>query len=76
MFHCREIYLMGFFGGMLRQVGVLIEEPFPILALDRMCSKAHENIQEVADLQVQAQEHLRKKIMTFQGKVASNGVTR
>jgi putative membrane protein len=57
-------------------VGVLIEEPFPILALDRMCAKANENIQELAALQVQAQEHLSKKIMKLQSKVVSNGVTR
>jgi len=61
---------------LLPQVGVLIEEPFPILALDRMCAKAHENIQELADLQAQAQEHLSKKIMMLQSKVASNGVAR
>lgn len=60
----------------IEEVGVLIEEPFPILALDRMCAKANENIQELAALQVQAQEHLSKKIMKFQSKVVSNGVTR
>ncbi len=46
------------FGCMFLQVGVLIEEPFPILALDRMCAKAYENIQELVKLQVQAQDHL------------------
>lgn len=55
---------------------MLIEEPFPILALDRMCAKAHENIQELASLQVQAQEHLGKKTKNLQGKVVLNGVTR
>ncbi|KAG0579184.1 hypothetical protein KC19_4G079700 [Ceratodon purpureus] len=57
----------------IEEVGVLIEEPFPILALDRMCAKATENIQELAALQVQAQVHLTRKTMK---KVVSNGVTR
>lgn len=62
----------------IEEVGVLIEEPFPILALDRMCAKAHENIQELADLQAQAQVHLSSKLLRFRTKVAasSNGVTR
>lgn len=60
----------------IEEVGVLIEEPFPILALDRMCAKVHENIQELADLQVQSREHLSKKLMKVQSRVASNGVTR
>lgn len=52
---------------------MLIEEPFPILALDRMCAKVHENIQELSDLQVQAQDHL--KIKTKKSKSVTNGVT-
>jgi putative membrane protein len=42
----------------IEEVGVLIEEPFPILPLDRMCAKARENIKELIKLQVQAREHL------------------
>lgn len=61
---------------LLWQVGVLIEEPFPILPLDRMCAKALENIQELAHLQVRAQEHLRKKTMNAQSNGVTNGVTR
>lgn len=57
------------------QVGVLIEEPFPILPLDRMCAKARENIQELAHLQVRAQDHLRKKAVKPKCNV-TNGVTR
>lgn len=52
---------------------MLIEEPFPILALDRMCAKVQENIQELSDLQIQAQDHL--KIKTKKLKSITNGVT-
>lgn len=74
--HCSEVTSRVSLVELLRQVGVLIEEPFPILALDRMCAKVHENIQELADLQVQSREHLSKKLMKVQSRVASNGVTR
>lgn len=60
----------------LRQVGVLIEEPFPILPLDQMCARARENIQEFAQLQVKAQEHLRKMTRKVQSNGVTNGVTR
>ncbi|KAL6981951.1 Voltage-dependent chloride channel 1, chloroplastic [Sarracenia purpurea var. burkii] len=30
----------------IEEVGVLIEEPFPMLALDELCKRAHANIQE------------------------------
>ncbi|KAK4266831.1 hypothetical protein QN277_023700 [Acacia crassicarpa] len=30
----------------IEEVGVLIEEPFPMLALDELCAKAHKDIQE------------------------------
>lgn len=30
----------------IEEVGVLIEEPFPMLALDELCQKAHTDIQE------------------------------
>jgi predicted membrane chloride channel (bestrophin family) len=59
----------------IEEVGVLIEEPFPILPLDRMCAKARENIQELAHLQVRAQDHLRKKAVKPKCNV-TNGVTR
>lgn len=60
----------------IEEVGVLIEEPFPILPLDQMCAKARENIQEVAQLQVKAQEHLGKKAPKLQKSGVTNGVTR
>lgn len=50
---------------------MLIEEPFPILALGRMCAKAHENVQELVKLQANVQEHLNTKTQKFQ----NNGVT-
>ena len=59
-----------------RQVGVLIEEPFPILPLDQMCAKACQNIQELAQLQVKAQEHVGKHMSKLQSNGVSNGVTR
>ena len=55
---------------------MIIEEPFPILPLDQMCAKALENIQELAQVQVKAQEHLGKKMVQFQSNGVTNGVTR
>lgn len=55
---------------------MLIEEPFPILPLDRMCAKARENIQELAEVQVRIQEHLRKKTKKLKSNGVSNGVIR
>ncbi|KAG0591234.1 hypothetical protein KC19_1G160500 [Ceratodon purpureus] len=60
----------------IEEVGVLIEEPFPILPLDQMCAKARENIQELAQLQVKAQEHSRNRTPKLPSNGVSNGVTR
>ncbi|KAG0576638.1 hypothetical protein KC19_5G095700 [Ceratodon purpureus] len=60
----------------IEEVGVLIEEPFPILPLDQMCAKACQNIQELAQLQVKAQEHVGKHMSKLQSNGVSNGVTR
>ncbi|KAE9617709.1 hypothetical protein Lal_00018585 [Lupinus albus] len=35
----------------IEEVGVLIEEPFPMLALDDLCRKAHQDIQEVTTIE-------------------------
>ncbi|KAL5216954.1 hypothetical protein ABZP36_017638 [Zizania latifolia] len=35
----------------IEEVGVLIEEPFPMLALDELCKKLHDNTQDVMSLQ-------------------------
>ncbi|KAH8959221.1 hypothetical protein BDL97_06G068000 [Sphagnum fallax] len=60
----------------IEEVGVLIEEPFPILALDRMCAKVYENIQELVKLQVQAQDHLVAKAKRKQATGVTIGAGR
>lgn len=55
---------------------MLIEEPFPILPLDRMCAKARENIRELAHLQARAQAHLSKKKEVKPKCNVTNGVPR
>ncbi|ERM95073.1 hypothetical protein AMTR_s00009p00251540 [Amborella trichopoda] len=42
-------------------VGVLIEEPFPMLALNKLCDQAHESISEVAALQDSILDRLKVK---------------
>lgn len=45
----------------IEEVGVLIEEPFPMLALDKIIGIAHDNIRELMELQQQADEFLTRK---------------
>ncbi|XP_055810763.1 voltage-dependent chloride channel 1, chloroplastic-like isoform X3 [Solanum dulcamara] len=45
----------------IEEVGVLIEEPFPMLALDELCQRVHDNIQEAMANEKQIQEILNSK---------------
>lgn len=42
----------------IEEVGVIIEEPFPMLALDKMIGLAHQNIWEMLELHQITKEHL------------------
>jgi hypothetical protein len=44
---------------------VLIEEPFPMLSLDKMCTVAHQNVQELVELSRVAENHLKTKEKKF-----------
>ncbi|KAJ8541886.1 hypothetical protein K7X08_016752 [Anisodus acutangulus] len=45
----------------IEEVGVLIEEPFPMLALDELCHRVRDNIQEAMANEKQIQERLNSK---------------
>ncbi|XP_060213301.1 voltage-dependent chloride channel 1, chloroplastic-like [Lycium barbarum] len=45
----------------IEEVGVLIEEPFPMLALDELCQRVRDNIQEAMANEKQIQERLNSK---------------
>ncbi|XP_009629643.1 voltage-dependent chloride channel 1, chloroplastic-like [Nicotiana tomentosiformis] len=45
----------------IEEVGVLIEEPFPMLALDELCQLVHDNIQESMANEKKIQERLSAK---------------
>ncbi|KAG6545622.1 hypothetical protein Mapa_012976 [Marchantia paleacea] len=64
----------------IEEVGVLIEEPFPVLSLDKMCAVAHQNVQEFVELQEVTNEYLLNKEKMMRGmvcigpkKVGTNG---
>lgn len=54
----------------IEEVGVLIEEPFPMLSLDKVVGIVHENIQDVMELQQQVDEHLSQVT-----EISHNGIT-
>ncbi|XP_004240104.1 voltage-dependent chloride channel 1, chloroplastic [Solanum lycopersicum] len=45
----------------IEEVGVLIEEPFPMLALDELCQRVHDNIHEAMANEKQIQEIVNSK---------------
>lgn len=45
----------------IEEVGVLIEEPFPMLALDELCQRVHDNIHEAMANEKQIQELVNSK---------------
>lgn len=44
-------YIHGYTTDIAFQVGVLIEEPFPMLALDAQCKQLHDSIKDVMAVQ-------------------------
>lgn len=59
----------------IEEVGVLIEEPFPMLALDKIIGVSHQNIRELVDLQQRANEYLSRK-KDAASKTSTNGAGR
>ncbi|XP_047315760.1 UPF0187 protein At3g61320, chloroplastic-like [Impatiens glandulifera] len=59
----------------IEEVGVLIEEPFPMLALDELCKKARQSIQEAVSSEKLVQARLRAKRKEEQSseQTSSNG---
>uniref|UniRef100_A0A2P2PIV2 Uncharacterized protein n=1 Tax=Rhizophora mucronata TaxID=61149 RepID=A0A2P2PIV2_RHIMU len=57
----------------IEEVGVLIEEPFPMLALDELCNLARSNIQEAITSEKVIQERLIMKISTHSCRHSTNG---
>lgn len=57
----------------IEEVGVIIEEPFPMLALQQMCTLAHENIREMINLHNSIDDNMytEQKILSY--RVGSNG---
>ncbi|VFQ75672.1 unnamed protein product [Cuscuta campestris] len=45
----------------IEEVGVLIEEPFPMLALDELCNALHESIREAMANEKAIQENIGAK---------------
>ncbi|GLJ21594.1 hypothetical protein SUGI_0401020 [Cryptomeria japonica] len=61
----------------IEEVGVLIEEPFPMLALDQICSLTSDNIREMVRIQKLIDERLHtKEGKLFADKLGSNGIGR
>lgn len=57
----------------IEEVGVLIEEPFPMLALDELCKVLYTNIQEAIATQKTIQMRVNAKRKTHHNKHSSNG---
>ncbi|PHT48348.1 UPF0187 protein, chloroplastic [Capsicum baccatum] len=57
----------------IEEVGVLIEEPFPMLALDELCQRVHDNIQEAMASEKQIQERLNTKRKRHFSENSPNG---
>ena len=55
------------------QVGVLIEEPFPMLALDELCALVHSNIQEAVKSESIIRNRIVAKIRFHEVNHSSNG---
>lgn len=57
----------------MSQVGVLIEEPFPMLALDDLCNLVNLNIQQAIDTEGVIQENLAAKRRHHSYNQSQNG---
>ncbi|KAK9121253.1 hypothetical protein Syun_018870 [Stephania yunnanensis] len=57
----------------IEEVGVLIEEPFPMLALDEVCKVVHDSIQEAISMENGIRERIRTRQKHHNKKITSNG---
>ncbi|CAG7866136.1 unnamed protein product, partial [Brassica rapa] len=57
----------------IEEVGVLIEEPFPMLALDELCDLVHSNIQEAVKSESIIRNRIVAKIRLHEVNHSSNG---
>lgn len=57
----------------MSQVGVLIEEPFPMLALDELCIVTQDNIKEAIATEKDIQARLKGKRKRHSYKHSPNG---
>ncbi|PSS24294.1 UPF0187 protein [Actinidia chinensis var. chinensis] len=57
----------------IEEVGVLIEEPFPMLALDELCKLVHSNIQEAIATEKLIQAQLKAKRKSRSSEHSPNG---
>ncbi|KAL0848564.1 hypothetical protein Bca101_021811 [Brassica carinata] len=57
----------------IEEVGVLIEEPFPMLALDELCDLVHSNIQEAVKSETIIRNRILAKIKLHEFKHSPNG---
>lgn len=57
----------------IEEVGVLIEEPFPMLALEQMCTVAHDNIREMINLHNSIDDNMYTKQELLSLRIGSNG---
>lgn len=57
----------------IEEVGVLIEEPFPTLALDELCKKAHKDIQEAIAIEKLIQSQLATREQIHSQEHSTNG---
>ncbi|KAK9094806.1 hypothetical protein Scep_026275 [Stephania cephalantha] len=57
----------------IEEVGVLIEEPFPMLALDEVCKVVCDSIQEAISMENGIRERIRTRQKHHNKKITSNG---
>ncbi|KAK9144892.1 hypothetical protein Sjap_004795 [Stephania japonica] len=57
----------------IEEVGVLIEEPFPMLALDETCKVVRDSIQEAISMENDIRERIRTRQKHHKKKITSNG---
>ncbi|XP_068640879.1 voltage-dependent chloride channel 1, chloroplastic-like [Aristolochia californica] len=57
----------------IEEVGVLIEEPFPMLALDELCNLVHDSIQEAIAMESVVKVQLLSKKKSHSKKCSTNG---
>lgn len=50
---------------------MLIEEPFPMLSLNKMCVVAHQNVQDIVELAQVTEKHLTTKEKRFRASAGT-----